>query len=164
MARTDQEHLPEEFDQVDRQIIRLLQQDCRASATELAPAVGLSDQAVRVRIRRLLEADAVRPTVVVNPRAFGYHACADIQCIVDPEALTRIGDELLGWPRVTYLSYAASGDEIGIQVQFKSSDDVYPFTRRLAAIPGVRRTKTILVPDVVKSTHDWAPPPSDFSK
>jgi Lrp/AsnC family transcriptional regulator for asnA, asnC and gidA len=156
--------MEEEFDQVDRLIIRLLQQDCRASATEIAPTVGLSDQAVRMRIKRLLEVGLLRPTVVVNPRAFGYQACADIQCIVDPEALRRVGDELLSWPEVTYLSYAASGDEIGIQVQFKSSDDVYPFTRRLAAIPGVRRTKTILVPDVVKSTHDWAPPPSDFSK
>jgi Lrp/AsnC family transcriptional regulator for asnA, asnC and gidA len=156
--------MKEEFDQIDRLIIRQLQQDCRASATEIAPAVGLSDQAVRMRIKRLLDADVLRPTVVMNPRALGYQACADIQCIVDPEALVRIGDELLGWPEVTYLSYAASGDEIGIQVQFKSSDDVYPLTRRLASIPGVRRTKTILVPDVVKSTHDWAPPPSDFSK
>ncbi|WP_372574724.1 Lrp/AsnC family transcriptional regulator [Ruegeria jejuensis] len=60
------------IDDRDRQILTLLQQDCRISNAELAEAVGMSASALWRRVRALEETGVIdRYGAVVNPEAMG---------------------------------------------------------------------------------------------
>ncbi|QKV97076.1 GAF domain-containing protein [Streptomyces sp. NA02950] len=53
------------LDNIDREIVRLLEQDARMSNVALARELGVSEKTVRTRIARLLNSKAVRLKVVV---------------------------------------------------------------------------------------------------
>jgi Lrp/AsnC family transcriptional regulator for asnA, asnC and gidA len=46
---------PVDLDDVDRRLLRILQADGRASYATMAPEVGLSAPAVRLRVQRLVD-------------------------------------------------------------------------------------------------------------
>jgi Lrp/AsnC family transcriptional regulator for asnA, asnC and gidA len=152
------------FDQLDRHIIQLLQTDGRATSAEIARQLGASERTVRNRINRLVEEGAILPTVVVNHKRFGYPTAVDIFCEVDISRMAEIGQALAQLPEVNYIAYSTGDQDISIQALLESGDAVYEFVQRLVSIPGIRRTKTVLVPRIVKNTYEWIPPVTDFAE
>ncbi len=150
------------FYSLDRQIICLLQRNGRVSSAEISRQLGASERTVRNRINRLVERGAIMPTVVVNHQYFGYRTAVDIFCEVDLNRMEEVGQALSQLPEVNYIAYSTGDQDISIQALLKSSDAVYEFTQRLANIPGIRRTKTVLVPRILKNTYEWIPPETDF--
>jgi Lrp/AsnC family transcriptional regulator for asnA, asnC and gidA len=153
------------LDTLDRRIIRLLQANGRATSAEIARQVGVSERTVRNRINRMVERGAILPTVVVNHKYFGYQTAVDIFCEVDISRMEEIGKELLSrLPEVNYIAYSTGDQDISIQALLESSDNVYEFVQRLVSIPGVQRTKTVLVPRILKNTYEWIPPETGFEE
>jgi Lrp/AsnC family transcriptional regulator for asnA, asnC and gidA len=150
------------FDALDRRIIRLLQSDARLSSAEIARQLAASERTIRNRISRLVEVGAVIPTVVVNPKAFGYQTAVDIFCEVEVNLMDQVSKALAKMPEVNYVAYSTGDQDISIQVLLESTDLVYEFIQKVAQVPGVRRTRTVLVPRVVKDTYMWTPPACDF--
>src|SRR5258705_6910777 len=61
-----------ELDQIDRRIIRALQDDGRMSNLDLAAQVGLSPTPCNRRVKRLEEAGVIkRYAAIIEPAAFG---------------------------------------------------------------------------------------------
>ena len=58
-----------DLDDIDRRLVGELIVDGRAPYAALAPKVGLSQAAVRARVRRLLENNVVTVTARVDPRS-----------------------------------------------------------------------------------------------
>src|SRR5262245_17406825 len=73
------------IDPCDRAIIAQLQQNGRAPYTSVANAVGLSQAAVRQRVRRLRQAGQLRITAVAGPSnvGAGHRAVIRICCSGD---------------------------------------------------------------------------------
>ena len=64
------------IDELDRKILRALQEDAGQSLEEVARQVGSSKTPVWNRIRKLREAGVIGPsTVIVDPQALGLEAC-----------------------------------------------------------------------------------------
>lgn len=67
-------------DQFDKHILRLVQQNNRLTAEELADLVGLSPSAVQRRLKRLREEKIIEADVsIVSPKVGGI----EVTCIVD---------------------------------------------------------------------------------
>ena len=67
-------------DPFDKHLLRLVQQNNRLTAEELADIVGLSPSAVQRRLKRLREEKIIEADVsIVSPKAGGI----DVTCIVD---------------------------------------------------------------------------------
>jgi len=152
------------FDSLDRRIIRLLQGNGRATSAEIARQLGVSERTVRNRVNRMVARGAILPTVVVNHRHFGYQMAVDIFCEVDITRMDEVGEALARLPEVNYIAYSTGDQDLSIQALLESSDDVYKFVQKLASIPGVRRTRTVLVPRILKHTFEWIPPETDFEE
>lgn len=89
------------FDQVDRQLLELLQDDGRMSFTDLAKRVGLSSPAAAERVRRLEEQGVIT----------GYKARVDASKLGYPlRALVRIGP--VGGPVPDLEEFVAKRPEI----------------------------------------------------
>ena len=148
---------------LDRHIIRRLNQDARLTSAELARESGMSERTVRHRINRLITEGVLKPVAIVNPQAFGYNLVVDIFCEVEVNARENVVEAIRAMPEVSYMAFSTGDQDISFQALFKNTQDMHEFiTQRIYSIPGIRRTRTVLVPRIVKDTYHWLPPENGF--
>lgn len=101
-----------DLQQVDRAILRVLQQDCRLSNAQLAERVGLSPSACWRRVRTLEEEGVIAGyAAAVDPDRAGleFHAIVHVRLARhDREAVQRVMTELTARPEVVEC-YATTG-------------------------------------------------------
>jgi len=67
------------LDRIDREIIRLLNEDGRMSNAEIARRLGgVPPRSISHRVERLIARDIINVKAIVNPLALGYHVLADV--------------------------------------------------------------------------------------
>jgi Lrp/AsnC family transcriptional regulator for asnA, asnC and gidA len=151
------------IDRLDRDIITLLNHNARCSSADIARQLGVAERSVRSRIRRLIEHNVITPVAVVNPAAFGFKLWIDIFCEVEPNEQDQAIEALIKMPEVAYIAYSTGDQDISLQAVLKNSEDMQEFlTQKLHQVPGLRRTRTVLIPRVVKDTYQWLPPSDSF--
>jgi Lrp/AsnC family transcriptional regulator for asnA, asnC and gidA len=154
------------IDATDAAIIDLLQQDSRMSAVDIASRVeGLTPRMVRYRIKRLLREGVISVTAVVHPKPLGYTVMADVLIEAEAGMIVDIVQHLAKLDRVSYASAATGDRDISIQIVARSADELYEFVlNEIQEIPGVRRTRTYLLPLALKFTYNWKVPREVYSK
>ncbi len=147
-----------QIDEVDRQIINCLVDDGRISGQEIARQLDLSERTVRNRLGRLLEDDVIKINATVNWPLVGYAVITDIFCEVETSRTTEIADQIAKFPEVGYVASSLGEQNISVQGYFRTNQELYEFVeQKLARIPGILRTRTVVVPWVTKRT--WNLPP-----
>jgi len=150
------------LDMLDRQIICFLQRDGRISSSEIARKLGVPVRTVRNRIDLLIERKDILPTVIVNHENFGYRMAVDIFCQVEINKIDKVAEILKNFHEINYIAYSFGDQDISIQALVEDSNKAFEFVRKLADIPEIQRTKTVLVPRILKNTYEWLPPEADF--
>jgi Lrp/AsnC family transcriptional regulator for asnA, asnC and gidA len=88
---------------LDSQLFQCLQADGRASYSALARKLGISEVTVRRRVARLIEDGVFAITAVADPRLLGLDQMAWTALSVHPRAASRVAEQLVGFPQVTYV-------------------------------------------------------------
>lgn len=132
-------------------LIRLLMENSRLPYVEIAKKLGISEAAVRKRIRRLEELGVIRRyTIEVDPERLGYEILAIIGLDAGPEYLLKIMEELRGREEVVRL-YLTSGDHMLIaECWFKGSEELSSFIKALESREGVKRVCPAIVLERLK--------------
>lgn len=144
----------------DRRLIRLLQQNARASFAELSRATGIPESTVRRRVERLQERGVISFSMSADPATLGYEISAMIGMKVDLPSLDLVGERLRAMPEVTYAAFAMGSLDVILQVVVRSQPELVALLRSLADIEGVRSTETFLLPEVLKPATAWWIPES----
>jgi DNA-binding Lrp family transcriptional regulator len=127
------------LDQLDRQIIHALIIDGRVPFSRVAAVVGVSEQTVARRYRRLRSAGVVRVAGVPDTQRLGQSEWAvRLQCV--PDAAAAVADALARRPDTYWVQLVSGGTEIDCVV--KPTDDSghdlllrqLPSSRRIVAI------------------------------
>ena len=151
------------FDQIDHQIIRILHQDARASASEIARAMGANERTIRKRIDRLVRLGAVRLTAIMAPEVFGYVTAVDIFLEVEGDQEEAVIQQFMNTPEVSYIALGQGTKDLSIECRFKNNDDMHQFLRKtLPSIEGVQIRGYSLVPRIIRNIDEWMPKESDF--
>lgn len=149
---------------LDRRIIEVLNRDARMPSARISRELGVAQRTVRNRIDRLIEEGIIQAVAVVRPAAFGYDLVVDIFCEIEVAQLEGIVQALDAMPEISYIARSIGDQDISIQALFKNSSEMHAFiTDRLQQVPGIRRTRTVLVPRIIKDTYQWLPSPEDFA-
>ena len=150
------------IDKIDAQIINLLVDDGRMSCAEIARRIGkISQRTVRYRIERLQANGFIQITATVNPKALGYSIIADVWLEVDSDAILNVARKMTEYDCISYVACAIGETDISVQVIGHDTDEIYRFvTEVVGKTPGVRKTTTSIVPQVLKDTHQWHIPES----
>ncbi|MCK8679487.1 MULTISPECIES: Lrp/AsnC family transcriptional regulator [Streptomyces] len=130
------------MDTVDRALIRLLQQDGRASYTDLGREVGLSGPAVRARIQRLTDGGLLQFAAVTDPLRLGLPVMALLGIRVDgaPREVLAALEEL---PGVVYLVSTAGSFDLFAEVVCRSMDELFELINdEIRRVPGVREVES----------------------
>jgi Lrp/AsnC family transcriptional regulator for asnA, asnC and gidA len=132
-------------------LIRLLMENARASYVEIAEKLGVSEAAVRKRIKRLEDLGVIRRyTIDLDPRRLGYEALAIIGLDVEPEHLLKVMEELKSKEEVVRL-YLTSGDHMLIvECWFENSQEFSSFIKGLESREGIRRVCPAIVLERLK--------------
>ena len=148
-------------DETDRQIIFLLKRDGRLSNVEIGRQLGLAEGTVRKRLERLIAENIIRIVALAEPAAFGLTTRVLISIQAELGELNNVAQHLAQMPEVCSVSVITGSFDIIIEVALPSSDRLLSFLiDKVSSIPGVKRTETSQVMQVVKHRCDWTTEPA----
>ena len=142
------------MDDLDRKICGLLQENGRASSTEIAEAVGLSISSANERVRRLAASGIVAGWQArLDPEAVGAALCAFIFVDMNYDGEEAACAALRACPEVMELHHISGAHSYLMKIRVKDSRALQAFLQEvLKPLPAVRRTETMLSLDALKET------------
>jgi Lrp/AsnC family leucine-responsive transcriptional regulator len=135
------------MDDVDRELLKLLQQDAGMPYTALGKAVGLSAGAAHDRVRKLRERGVIRRTTIeIDPRAVDRGVLAFV--MVDANAW--MGDpstreELARIAEIEEAHIVAGSASVLVKVRTASTEELQQALRQIFGVDGVTGTDAIVV-------------------
>ncbi len=146
------------LDDIDKRIIEQLQQDGRRPYTQIGPAVGLSEAAVRQRVQRLVDSGVMQIVGVTDPRMVGFGRQAMIGLTVEGDT-RRVADEVAALPEVVYVVLTAGSLDVLVEVVVEDDERLLELlNNKIRAIDGVRDTETFMYLRIHKETYAWGAP------
>ncbi len=154
MARKRQTML--ELDNLDRGLMRELQQDAYRTHAELARILGTSKTTITRRIQRLLREGVIRIVGVVDPEKIGFNTSALIGLDVDLHHFDSVIEQLMAKPQVHLLTVVTGRYDIVVGVTVATSKELAHFVRHeVATIEGVRNSETLLALEIKKQAGSF---------
>lgn len=130
-----------DLDGVDRHLLRILQADGRASYATMAPEVGLSAPAVRLRVQRLVDAGVLQVVGVTDPIALGFPTMAMVAVRTSGDVRV-VADAVGALPNVVYLVLTSGEHDLLVEVVCRSPEELLDVVNdRIRGIDGVVRTE-----------------------
>ena len=111
-----------EIDDLDRAVVHALRIDGRAGWREIGTVLGVSDQTVARRYRRLRESAGVRVVGLVNPIRLGYEMWM-LRLHTRPDAAAPLAEALARRPDTTWVSLFSGGTEVSCSVRVAAHAD-----------------------------------------
>lgn len=146
------------LDQIDKRIIEQLQQDGRRPYTQIAPAVGLSEAAVRQRVQRLIDSGVMQIVGVTDPRMIGFGRQAMIGLTVEGDT-RKVADAVAALEEVVYVVLTAGSLDVLVEVVVEDDEHLLDLlNNKIRAIDGVRDTETFMYLRIHKETYAWGAP------
>ena len=145
------------MDDLDKAILRLLQEDGRISNVELARRINLSPPATYARVKALEESGVIRQySALLESERLGY----DMLCFIhiglqlhQPEQVTSVREALRELPEVLECHHVTGDYDYLLKVVARGRKDLERFVlEQLTPIKGIARIHTSLVLTEVKST------------
>lgn len=126
-----------DLDDIDRQLVGLLIRNGRTPYSALAPEVGLSQAAVRARVRRLLDDHVVTVSARVDPRSIGFAVFSFVFATVTGSA-REAAERVAELPEAVFV--VSLTGRSGLMIEIRCSDNQH----LVAVMDQLRATKGIV--------------------
>ena len=155
VTRTPKERPGDQLDDVAKAIIKLLQHDGRRSYAAIGEEVGLSEAAVRQRVRRLVQTGVMQVVAVTDPMQLGFARQAMIGVTVRGP-IDAVADALAELAAVDYVVVTTGSYDLLVEVVAESDEQLLEIiSHGVRAIPGVVATETFTYLHLRKQTYAW---------
>lgn len=143
-------HRPE-FDALDREILELLQDNCKQPLAAIGAKVGLSAPSVVERIHKLEEAGVITEYVaLLDARRLGKDVTAFIGVSTDkPRAIGLLATQVSAIDDVQECHHVTGAYTLMLKVKIHGTENLEELIEKIRSLDGVSRTET----SVVLSTH-----------
>ncbi|MCK1794508.1 Lrp/AsnC family transcriptional regulator [Streptomyces sp. XM4193] len=144
---TDEQMAPRPLDPVDREIVRLLQKDGRASIRSVAEEVHVSRANAYTRINRLIADGVIRGfSARIDHERAGQGASAYITLKIVQDSWRSVREQLEQLPGATHLALVSGDFDVLLLVHTVDNRALRELVlTRIQSIPGVLSTRTLLV-------------------
>jgi len=135
-----------DIDNVDKEILRMLQDDARISFRKIAEKLNVSEATIFIRVKKLLKKKIIkRFTAIVSPEMLGKNITAFILINADPKKLQRVLEAISKIDDV-YEVYDVTGSYYAIaKVRTEDQSKLAKIIDEIGMIDGVISTETALV-------------------
>lgn len=143
------------LDDLSRRLIEALQQDGRRSYASLAQDVGLSEAAVRQRVKRLLDDEVMQIVAVTDPMTVGFSRQALVGIRVEGD-VRAVAARLSELPELEYVVLCAGTFDILVELVCEDDEHLLSLLNQsVRSVEGVRETETFVYLRLVKQTYAW---------
>jgi Lrp/AsnC family transcriptional regulator for asnA, asnC and gidA len=143
-------------DETDRAIIDHLQYDGRKPFTEIAAALGVSEGAVRRRVKRMTDAGVLQIVGIVEPQYLDQLAAGMVGVNVQAGQIEAAAQKIAQFPEVSYLFMASGGFDLFVEVYCRDREHFVSFLNdSLQKVTGVQRTETYMILKMYKLSYRW---------
>jgi Lrp/AsnC family transcriptional regulator, regulator for asnA, asnC and gidA len=144
------------LDELDKRVIKILQDDGRRPNTEIAKELRVSETTVRKRISQLVSAGLINIVAVPTPRAAGMSLSAIIGISIMLPHLREIADELKRQREVRYVGVSTGRYDIIVEAFFFNQQHFLDFiSNRLGRMQGITGLETSIILEIVKFSYEW---------
>ena len=145
--------LKKELDEIDKNIIRILQENARTSYREIQDKLGISIGTIHNRISKLKTNEIIEGyTLKLNNIKLGYKLTFLIRISIDGKYTAEVLDELKERTEVCSIFHTTGEQSAALICRFKESEDVHKFIRELNEKEYVTRTISNMVLKEYKNT------------
>jgi len=146
------------LDDVGKAILRQLQQDGRRSYTAIGTAVGLSEAAVRSRVKALVDSGVLQIVAVADPITLGFGVMATVGVAVSGDA-REAAETISRIAEVDYCVLTSGRYDLQLELVCRDNEHLLSVINdRIRTVPGVRETETSICLRVHKQTYDYGTP------
>jgi DNA-binding Lrp family transcriptional regulator len=151
--------LPRKVDALDRNLIQLLRQDGRMSASDLGQKLGISRVAAARRMGQLISDGIIVITLYIVPSKLGAPIGALIGLQARENAVDEVAEILAGLPEVARVSITTGRFNLAITAYFETVDDIARFrVKTLSPIASLRKSEVFLfMPYQLKTDESFRP-------
>ena len=133
------------MDPIDAEIIKVLQNDGRASNAGIARKLMVSEGTVRRRLKKLVKDEFIQIIALPDPRKMGYESQALLGVQVEPDKIGDVANNLSGLTEVNWVAITTGTYDVFAWVTLSSAEALGLFLRNdVGTIPGVRKTETFV--------------------
>lgn len=144
-----------ELDEKDINLVKMLALNARATYTDMAKVLGISDVAVLKRVKKLEAKVLKKYTIVVDPRKLGYKTISLTGIDVEPEKLFDVITKLKDSQMIKGL-YLTTGDHpIMAVIWAKDENDLAKIHKEISEVNGVKRVCPAIVLRTLKDIELW---------
>ncbi|MBN2513250.1 MAG: Lrp/AsnC family transcriptional regulator [Sedimentisphaerales bacterium] len=135
-----------QLDQTDWQIIRILTEQHKTNS-DIARQLKLSEGAVRQRIKKLTESDALRVRALRNPNVLDNQQLAFVMIgVSEARLLDCKAQEIAHLENVLAVSIISGQYDLLVEILVGSNRGLVEFlTKDLASIDGITKTESLIV-------------------
>lgn len=142
-------------DRIDEEIISILSRDARTSNREVARTIGLSDTAVRKRLKRLSSAGIAKITAVVHPLSSGYALSALVRLRTTPADARTIAVRAAEIESVSFSALSAGKFNVVALVMARDEAHLASLLHdEIRCWPGVHEITTVRITTGIKHRLD----------
>ena len=141
------------LDEIDKQIIRILQDNARTSYREIQDKLGISIGTIHNRISKLKKTGVIEGyTLRLNNEKLGYKLTFLIRINVDGKFTEEILLDIAKKPEVCSVFHTTGEQSAALICRFKESEDVHNFIRELNKLEYITRTNSNMILKEYKNT------------
>jgi len=145
----------QDLDEIDKTLIRELQNDGRVPFTRLAPQVGLSEAATRQRVNKLVKGGVMQIVAVTDPAMLGIRHRAMVGINVDTD-VRKVAAELERIDAGVYLVVTAGRYDILLEIfTTDEAEFLNVLNGPVRSVSGIRNLEILTYLDLVKQTYNW---------
>ena len=145
--------MKKEFDDIDKDIIRILQDNARTSYREIQDKLGISIGTIHNRIAKLKKNNVIEGyTIKLNNIKLGYNLTFLIRIQIKGKSTEDILNEIKEKPEVCSVFHTTGEQSAALICRFRESNDVHNFIRELNEKDAVTRTVSNMVLKEYKNT------------
>jgi DNA-binding Lrp family transcriptional regulator len=139
------------LDELDRDILKVLENDARISYRSISDKLNISVGTVHNRISKLKDENIIKGYLLdLNERKLGYFLKAVISLKIKGTELRKILKKISNYPQITNV-YSISGSVSAIiMCRFQSMKDFRTFTEILNQEEAIHQMETNIILDVIK--------------
>jgi len=132
-------------------VLKVLMKNSKTPFLEMARLLGVSETAIRKRIRKMEEDGVIRGyTIDVDPKKIGFEINALIGLDTEPEVYLQTIEKLKKMEEIKSL-YSSSGDHmIMMEIWFKNTEELSKFVDFLNSMDGVKKVCPAIIMEKIK--------------
>jgi len=133
-----------ELDQIDLQLLKLLKENARMSYARLAEELGISESAVRKRLKKLRKAGVIKKFTIEYELTNEVRAAVLVRT-APPKPVPEVSREIVKIEGVEVVYEVTGENDILVLLRAPNIDVINKCIDKIRSVPGVAGTNTMII-------------------